>query len=80
MNINLNAMKIQRIETGQVTERERNKRIITMMIMMIVKFGLQKCETVQIVRGQLRTENFSTENDNEMTAISQGDTYKYLGT
>ena len=45
-----------------------------------MNFGLEKCKTVQIVKGKLRTENIGTANDNEIiTALSQGDTYKYLG-
>ena len=43
-------------------------------------FGLEKCKSMQIFMGQLQMEGIRTENDYKViTALSEKETYRYLG-
>jgi len=42
-------------------------------------FGIEKCKTLCIAKGKLEMRNFSTEDDDTMEAMNEGDMYRYLG-
>jgi hypothetical protein len=42
-------------------------------------FGIEKCKILSIVKRKLELRNFTTEEEDTMTATKEGDIYKYLG-
>jgi hypothetical protein len=42
-------------------------------------FGIEKCKTLSIVKRKTELRNFTTEKGDTVTAMKEGDIYKYLG-
>jgi hypothetical protein len=42
-------------------------------------FGIEKCKTFSIVKRKLELRNFTTEEPDTVTAMKEGDIYRYLG-
>jgi hypothetical protein len=42
-------------------------------------FGIEKCKTLRTVKRKLELRNFTTEEEDTMTAMTEEDMYKYLG-
>lgn len=44
-----------------------------------MKFGLDKCRRVNIIRGHMQVINLETDNEPKITFMEPHETYKYLG-
>jgi hypothetical protein len=42
-------------------------------------FGIEKCKTLSTVKRKLELRNFTTEEQDTMRAMKEGDIYRYLG-
>jgi hypothetical protein len=42
-------------------------------------FGVEKCKTFSIVKRKLELRNFTAEEEDTVTAMKEGDIYRYLG-
>jgi hypothetical protein len=42
-------------------------------------FGIEKCKTLSMTKGELEMRNFTTEGDDTMEAMTEDDIYRYLG-
>jgi hypothetical protein len=42
-------------------------------------FGIEKCQTLSIVKRKLELRNFTAEEEDTMIAMKEEDIYKYLG-